>query len=691
MAPPRTLFRLLGVLIIALAFSPVFSSPATAQDRSVPRFGTLVDADTVKALPSDFGRMWSFAQPPLDYFEEQYGVRADQRGLRHARQGMVRLPGCSGSLVSARGLVLTAARCVREALPEGQSDSVRNAAFYAESSTQEQSLPGLYADRLVQIEDVTGRVDSAGMNGREAVQAQIQEAAPDDHVVEVVSEAGGARVVAYTYRRIEDVRLVFLPDRTVSLLGRLGEPLAYPQHAWDVAALRLYDGDEFLQTPQHLEVGEQGARPGDPVFAVTHLAETRRAETHQQLAFRRDVQLPAQTAVLDRWTAHLQRYVDTSSSVGVWADRLAADQVARRQSQARLESLQSDYLMARLKNRDQQLRRTMATDTPSKTNDTLIDRLGALQSEKRALSESYRTFSFLLNPNYTSVTFRRALRVHRAQTDSVSSQAFDTPLQGIPDLPTPLDAALLKTHIQHLRQHLAADSSLMRTFENMGSAASLVRESVFSNPDQVRARMQENRIPEDDPMLTLVAAVDERFSAFETTWTKLVTREKQLTDSLSRVRHRVADLPVTLPQQQTLRMADGRVKGYPYNGTLAPSFTTFYGLYGRHYDLHPSDGGDLPAFWQNPPASFERSTPLTTVASTDLGRGAYGGPLLNTSLQVVGLVFDGNIQSAAGQYLYLPRRMRTVAVDVRGVIEGLTAIYEADDLVQEMTGESSSQ
>jgi hypothetical protein len=78
------------------------------------------------------------------------------------------------------------------------------------------------------------------------------------------------------------------------------------------------------------------------------------------------------------------------------------------------------------------------------------------------------------------------------------------------------------------------------------------------------------------------------------------------------------------------------------------------------------------------------------VSSTDLGGGAYGGPLLNSSLQLVGIVADGNVQSAAGDFLFLPRRMRTVSVDVRGVLEGLSSVYNAEALVQEMTGESVS-
>jgi hypothetical protein len=457
-----------------------------------------------------------------------------------------------------------------------------------------------------------------------------------------------------------------------------------------VAALRLYDGDAPLQTPQHLEVAERGARPGDAVFAPAHPADTRRVETHQQLAFRRDVALPARLAALTNWTRSLSQYVDTASVNGPWADRLAEARAEQRQVRARLESLRNGYLMARLQNRDQQLRRTMASESAGGGAEGRLDRIDALQDEKRTHEESYRAFWFLLHPEYTSASLRRALLVHRSQ-EAPSSVALDEALQAVDAQPPALDAAALDAHLERLRRHPATDTALTNTIQDLGSARSLIQESIFSEAEEVQERVREDRLPDEDPLLTLVAAIDEHGSAFETAWTDLAARERQLTDSLSRVRHQVSDLPVTLPAERTLRMADGRIAGYPYNGTQAPAFTTFYGLYGHHVALRAQDGGELPGPWQNPADAFDRSTPLTTVASLDLGGGAHGGPLLNSSLQVVGLVFDGNVQSAAGQYLFLPRRMRAVAVDVRGVIEGLTAIYGADALVEEMTGGALSQ
>ncbi len=693
MDPLRTCLRVLGVCFVVLGLSSAAVGSTEAQDRGVPRFGSLVDSDTVVAGSFDRGRLWSLAQPPLDYFEDQYGVRADERGLRHARLGTVRLPECSGALVSPNGLVLTAARCVRS-FRMGDTDSARAASFYAETREQERSLSGLYAERVVDVRDVTTQVDSVQEAGQPRVQEQMQQKAPDDHRVEVVPEGGGTRFVAYTYRRIEDVRLAFMPDRDVTVHGRLGETLTYPQHAWDVAVLRLYTDDGPLQTPRHLELRTQGARPGDAVFAVAHPPSVQRAETHDQLAFHRDVQLPVRVAALDAWTTRLQRYVDSASAPGVWADRRGEARSASRQSRARLESLQNDYLRARLRKRDENLQQDVAAD--SALHDKvrgLFERLAALQSEKRAYADQYRAFWLLLHPEYSSSTLRRALLAYRMQKEenTSSNSELETALQSVPSQPMALDAAAMGAHGRRLQNHLAPDSTLARRLQALDSASSIVQASLFSDSSRTQARLQEGSVPEDDPAVELVSAFYDRYADFEAEWSSLRERERRLTDSLARVRRRAAEMPVALPQDRTPRIADGRIRGYRYNGTHAPPFTTFYGLYGQHFSHRPDTTTALPSRWQSPPASFARSTLLVTAANTDLGGGAYGGPLLNTSLQLVGVVFGGNAQSAAGHYLFLPRRMRTVAADVRGVLEGLSEIYEAERLVQEMTGNPVSQ
>jgi hypothetical protein len=135
----------------------------------------------------------------------------------------------------------------------------------------------------------------------------------------------------------------------------------------------------------------------------------------------------------------------------------------------------------------------------------------------------------------------------------------------------------------------------------------------------------------------------------------------------------------------SLRLSDGVVRGYNYNGTVAPPYTTFYGMYEHNHAYGPDSEWSLPARWTQPPASFERSTPVNLVSTNDITGGNSGSPLLNENLEVVGLIFDGNIESLAGDFIYLPGRMRAVSVDVRGIQEALDDIYDADRLVHEAT------
>ena len=702
MALARPSRRLLGVLLLVLGLPLLVPQSADAQDRSVPRFGPLVNPDTVTAGPFDLGRIWSFAQPPLNYFTEQYDVQANERGLRHARLSTVRLPGCSGSLVSSQGLVLTADRCVRRVLPAGGDDSLQTTSFYAETLSGERALPELYAEQVVAVETVTQAVDSAAAaadgrsesDGAEAIEQRRQAGADANHRVEVVREAGGTRYVAYTYRRYDDVRLAFVPDPSVTGSGALGARLTYPQHAWDIAVLRIYQDDQPLETPQHFEVREQGVRPGDAVFAVAHPPSTQRAESHEQLAVRRDVVLPARRSVLTAATARIRQYADTTRSASAeWADRLTAAEASLRRVRAQHEGLDNNYLMARLQSRDRELQRALA-ETPDLAGDrgSVFDRLATLQEEKRALASDYQAFSFLMHPAHSSATLRRALFAYRVREGDTTSMASLTSMPDVQEQPTALDAAALADHLRHLRTHFQGDSTLFRALPDPTLAASLVRNSLFSDPDEAQARIQQGSLPESDPAFAVVSAFYDRYTRFRRAWTDLEARERRLTDALARTRHRAAELPIALPEERALRIADGRVQGYPYNGTFAPPFTTFYGLYERHHALRTAGGtAPLPQAWRTSGTPVDRSTPLTTVASTDLGRGTHGGPLLNTSLQLVGVVFDGNVQSAAGQYLFLPNRMRTVAVDVRGVLEGLSPVYGADRLVQEMTGGAPSQ
>ena len=136
----------------------------------------------------------------------------------------------------------------------------------------------------------------------------------------------------------------------------------------------------------------------------------------------------------------------------------------------------------------------------------------------------------------------------------------------------------------------------------------------------------------------------------------------------------------------TMRLSYGTVIGYPYNGTVAPPFTTFYGLYDRAasfsdkspFDLTPKEAAAL--------GKLDLATLFNFVCSCDIIGGNSGSPVVNRDGELVGLIFDGNIESLAGDYVYDGTKNRAVSLHSAGMMEGLRKIYGADKLADELEG-----
>jgi hypothetical protein len=133
----------------------------------------------------------------------------------------------------------------------------------------------------------------------------------------------------------------------------------------------------------------------------------------------------------------------------------------------------------------------------------------------------------------------------------------------------------------------------------------------------------------------------------------------------------------------TLRISDGLVKSYAYNGTVAPYKTTYFGMYDRHYSNNQNAPWALPARWANPSLDLLKS-PLNFVATTDIIGGNSGSPMINKNHEVVGLVFDGNIESLPGNFIFDEEKNRTVAVHAGGITAALRYVYKADRLLAEL-------
>jgi hypothetical protein len=134
----------------------------------------------------------------------------------------------------------------------------------------------------------------------------------------------------------------------------------------------------------------------------------------------------------------------------------------------------------------------------------------------------------------------------------------------------------------------------------------------------------------------------------------------------------------------TLRLSYGAVEGYPMNGTIAPPKTTMFGLYDRSDSFGGRVPFDLPQRWVDGRTKLDLSTPMDFVTTNDIIGGNSGSPVINKNAEIVGLVFDGNIESLAGDFVYDGTKNRTVAVHTGAMMEAMRKLYGASALADEI-------
>jgi hypothetical protein len=216
-----------------------------------------------------------------------------------------------------------------------------------------------------------------------------------------------------------------------------------------------------------------------------------------------------------------------------------------------------------------------------------------------------------------------------------------------------------------------------------GAASHILSRSSLATASSTETALREGTLSGNDPAIFLAQAFLPAYSGFNQRWQGLAERESQLAAELGRARFSVYGSEVPPDGSRSPRITDGVVLPYEYNGTLAPVYTTFFGLYDHYYSYCSDSDWHLTSRWLPPPEGLELGTPLNFISTADTYGGNSGSPAVKPDLSIVGLNFDRNIEGMSRDFIYLPERGRNIMVDVRAIREAMDKAYDADRIVQE--------
>ena len=575
-------------------------------------------------------------------------------------------------------------------------------------------MEDLYVDQLVALVDVTHRVhaavdvaegEQAKTEALERVLGELQEEydLANGLINEVVELYNGGRYSVYTYRRYNDVRLVMAPELALGYFGGDPDNFTYPRYNLDVSFFRVWEEDGPLDSSDFFfPWSTSGPRQGEPVFVIGNPGTTSRLNTVAQLAFTRDYENPAILRLYRNRIKAYRAYLDAHPEAPGWEAlnnlyfNLTNGEKAISGQQA---GLLDPWLLARKGTWERELRRRVLDDPslaarfgdPWSEIDQIRQQLAPFGFQQYALSFGGQVRSALLNRAFLLDQYRYMLQ-QGLPADSPQLQGLASQLTRPLDSSLELEQALLAVQLDEMRIWLGAEDPLIQGLIGMRSAAAaagaLVRGTVLTD-STVTARLlaggpQAMREAED-PIVQAFFGMVERVIPMQQQLVQLFEQEEAARRRLARALFEVHGTRIPPDATFTLRISDGVVEGFPYNGTEAPAWTTYYGLYDRWASRDGLDPWALPPRWQSPPAAFDLATPLNFVATTDIIGGNSGSAVVNRNLEVVGAAFDGNMESLPGEFIFLPLRNRTVAVHSAGVLAAIQHLYGYQELARELT------
>jgi hypothetical protein len=698
-----------------------------------------VGAVVLGAARADEG-MWLYTNPPREILKTKYHFEPDAKWLEHLQKSSVRFAsGGSGSFVSPEGLVMTnhhvGLSVLQQISKPGGKNYVKDG-FWAQTHDKEVKAEQEELNVLMKIQDVTKEVNNAvkgDMSPEKAAEArraaisgiekdgleQAKKDGIDPAHTEVATLYNGNQFHLYTYKKYTDVRLVFAPEQQIAFYGGDPDNFEYPRFDLDMCFFRVYENDKPVKIEHYLKWSKAGAKDDELIFVSGHPGHTDRLNTVADLEYQRDRIYPFSLQLLNRMEVALSVYSERSEENARRAKTtLFGVQNSRKARLYGLEGLLDPAIMNKKKEQEKKLRAAVNENSDLKEAAGAWDKIAAVQktlgqnSTRYNMLEGGRGFNSSLF-GIARVLLRAGEELPKPNGDRLreySDSNIDAMKERLfskapiyPDFET----VKLTDSLTFLASQMGADDPIVKKVmagkaPNERAASLIAKTKLLKDqmgPDGKVTRVKNVEYIKElfdggkdavakakDPLIELARGIDSDSRNVRKVVEAQGEIKERAYDQIAKAKFVIEGTNTYPDATFTLRLSFGVVKGYEEGGKHIPFETTFAGLYersGEHKDKPPFD---LPKLWVERKSKLDLSTPFNFVCTADIIGGNSGSPVVNREGEVVGLIFDGNLQSLVLDFVFTEVQSRAVAVHSRGIIEALRKVYDAGPLADEITG-----
>jgi len=668
-------------------------------------------------LPAEEG-MWTFDNPPVKLIQQRYGFTPAAQWLEHVRLSSVRFnDGGSGSFISPTGLVLTnhhVAMGQLQKMSSEKQDYVSDG-FYARTPAEEVKSPDLELNVLISMENVSARVQGAvrpGMSQEEALPARKAEMARIEKESldktglrsDVVSLYQGGEYWLYRYKKHTDVRLVFAPEKQAAFFGGDPDNFTYPRYCLDMAVFRVYESGKPVKSAHFLKWNAKGAADGELVFASGHPGHSDRLRSTAQLDTLREFYYSYALTSLKQRIAVLRGY----AAQGPEQARQTTDDVyglenAVKAYEGEYQGLRDPRVIAKKAAEEAEFRGKIAANPQWQREyggawDAILEAEKKYRENFKQVRLRLVRGSELAGAAITIVQYvaevakpdsQRLDGYHESQLESLRFQLFSP----APFYPA-MEEALLANSLQESLEGLGAGDPFLKAALD-GRTPEAAAKQALDGTRVVDAAFRKSLIEggekavaaSADPLIQFARRIDPVLRA-RLKWYEdnVESVETAAGEKIGAARFAVYGKSLYPDGTFTLRLTYGAVKGYAMNGTIAPPRTTLYGLYDRSEGFDHKPPFDLTARFIQGRERLNLAAPFNFVATLDVVGGNSGSPVINRKAELVGLVFDGNIESLVGNFVFNAENNRAVMVHPAAMLEALRKLYGAAPLAEEIEG-----